>query len=501
MNRIEQIKAERGGLDIGHEIARFAALGWEMIPDGDLERLKWWGLFLRKQTPGFFMLRVRIPGGVLNAQQLRTLGSLANHCGRGLADLTTRQQVQLRWIRIEDVPNIFAELREAGLVSLQTGMDNPRNVIGCPVHGLVASEALNAGPVVKALEARIVGNADFANLPRKFNIAITGCRENCVHAETQDLALVPAEREVDGWTLRGFNVLVGGKLGSGGYRVAQPLDVFVSPGEAPGLCLAIAAIFRDHGSREARNKSRLAFLLEERGEAWLRAELEARLSCALTPAGKDLRTAKSSNHVGIFRQHQPGLNYVGLSVPVGRMSGDQLAALARVAEVYGTGEVRLTVDQNVVLPGVLDAKLADLTAEPLLQALRYDPPGVLRGVVSCTGLEYCNLAVIETKQRALALARDFATRLPEARHLRIHWSGCPAGCGNHSVADIGLVGTKTKHDGRVVEAVDVFVGGSAGPVPRPAIKLLERVPCSELPALLEGLARYGDFEGLKTRAG
>ena len=501
MNRIEQIKAERGGLDIGHEISRYAAEGWEAIPEGDLERLKWFGLFLRKQTPGFFMLRVRVPGGALDALQLRALASLANHCGRGLADLTTRQQVQLRWIRIEDVPNIFETLREVGLVSLQTGMDNPRNVIGCPVHGLVSGEALDAGPVVRALEARLVGNADFANLPRKFNIAITGCRENCIHAETQDLALVPAERVVDGWTLRGFNVLVGGKLGSGGYRVAEPLDVFVPPGDAPGLCLAIAGIFRDHGAREARNKARLAFLLEERGVGWLRSELEARLDGRLAPAGADLRLPKSSNHVGVFRQQTPGLNYVGLSAPVGRLSGDQLAALARLAEDYGTGEVRLTVDQNVVLPGVSDARLAALTAEALLQALRYDPPPVLRDVVSCTGLEYCNLAVIETKQRALTLARDLATRLPGNRQVRIHWSGCPAGCGNHAVADIGLVGTKTKLDGKVVEAVDVFVGGSAGPSPRPALKLLERVPCTELPGLLEGLARYGDFEGLKARSG
>src|SRR5437879_5758151 len=213
------------------------------------------------------MMRIRIPNGISSAAQLRTIGRIANRVGRGIADITTRQQIQLRWIRINDVPQILDELREVGLVTLQTGMDNIRNVVGCAVAGLTPNELFDASPVARAFTDTFVGDVAYTNLPRKFNVTITGCRENCTHAETQDVALVPATKSLGGETVSGFNVLVGGKNGSGGYRIATPLDIFVPPEEAPELCSAIALLFRDHGSREARNKVRLAFLVEEWGEA------------------------------------------------------------------------------------------------------------------------------------------------------------------------------------------------------------------------------------------
>ena len=297
--------------------------------------------------------------------------------------------------------------------------------------------------------------------------------------------------------IKGFNVLVGGKNGSGGYTVASPLDVFVRPEEAAEVCSAITLVFRDHGLREARNKARLAFLLEAWGEARFREEVEMQVGRRLEKAGADQRLAGSTDHVGVFRQKQPGLNYVGLLVPVGRVSGDQLLELARLATVYGTGEARLTVDQNVIIPHVPDAKIGNLTVEPLVKTLRYDPPGVLRGLVSCTGIEFCNLAVIETKSRALKIAKDLEPKLSATKPLRIHWSGCPAGCGNHTVGDIGLLGVKTKVDGTVVDAVDVFIGGSSGPEATRGIKILESVPCTELPRVLDGLARFTDFEKVR----
>ena len=385
MNKIEELKARKDGLDVGADIPRYARLGLESIEEGDLDRLKWWGVFIRKQTPGHFMMRLRIPNGVTTAGQLRAIGGLASRMGRGLVDITTRQQVQLRWIRIQDVPEILDRLLDVGLVTLQTGMDNIRNIIGCPAFGLTPNEVLDASPVARAFTAMFVGNKAYTNLPRKFNVGITGCRENCTHSETQDIALVPAVKTSGLDEVKGFNVLVGGKNGSGGYRVASSLDVFVRPEEAAEICSAIVLVFRDHGSRDARNKIRLAFLLDEWGEARFREAVEARVGRRLEKAGADQRLAQSTDHVGVFRQKQPGLNYVGLLVPVGRVTGDQLVELARLSEQYGTGESRLTVDQNVIIPNVPDARLGQMTAEPLLKTLRYDPPGVLRGLVSCTG--------------------------------------------------------------------------------------------------------------------
>ena len=497
MNKIEQIKAEKDGLDVGNDIPRYAELGFESIDEGDVERLKWWGVFFRRHTPGFFMMRIRIPNGITNASQLQAIAGITNHFGRGIADITTRQQIQLRWMRVNDVPQILDRLLEVGLVTLQTGMDNIRNVIGCPVAGLAPNELFDAAPVVRALTAMFVGNKSYTNLPRKFNVTITGCCENCTHAETQDIALVPATKELNGQTVSGFNVLVGGKNGSGGYRIASPLDVFVQPEEGAEVCSAIVLLFRDHGPREARNKARLAFLLDDWGEKKFREALEGRLGRLLPSAGADARLPKSTDHIGIFRQKHAGLNYVGLLVPIGRVTGDQLQEVARLADAYGTGEVRLTVDQNLIIPHVPDRTLGNLLKEPLLKVLRYDPSEILRGLVSCTGIEFCNLAVIETKRRALQIAKSLEAKLPKGRPISIHWSGCPAGCGNHVVADIGLLGTKAKVDGKVVDAVDVFIGGSSGPQANQGIKVMENVPCDDLPQVLEGLSRYVDFEKVR----
>src|SRR5713226_8520166 len=497
MNKIEELKAQKDGLDVGADVPRYAQLGLEAIEEGDLDRLKWWGVFFRKQTPGYFMMRLRIPNGVTTPAQLRAIAAIANRMGRRRADLTTRQQVQLRWIRIGDVPEILDRLLDVGLITLQTGMDNIRNIIGCSAFGLTPNELLDASPVARAFTAMFVGSKSYTNLPRKFNVSITGCRENCTHAETQDVALVPAVKSIGLDEVKGFNVLVGGKNGSGGYAVATPLDIFVLPEEAPELCSAIVLLFRDHGSREARNKVRLAFLVEEWGEAKFHDALEGRLGRPLERAGVDERGPKATDHVGVFRQKQTTLSWVGLVVPVGRITGDQLKEVARLAEAYGTGDVRLTPDQNVIIPNVPDAKLGNLTAEALVKVLRYEPSEIMRGLVSCTGIEFCNLAVIETKARALQIARTLETKIHHGKPVRIHWSGCPAGCGNHTVADIGLLGTKAKVNGETVDAVDVFVGGSSGPNANQGVRLLESVPCDTLPRVLEGLVRHLDPEKVR----
>jgi len=497
MNKIEEYKKERDGLDVLQDVPRYAAEGWEAITDGDKERLKWAGVFFRRQTPGHFMMRVRIPNGITSATQMRALGEISEEFGKGFADITTRQQIQLRWFTINDVPEIWRRMESVGLISLQTGMDNIRGVIGCPAAGLTPNELFDASPVVRQFTQLFVGDKAYTNLPRKFNVTITACKETCTHAESQDIALTPATKESDGAEIKGFNVAVGGKMGSGGFRMASPLNLFVMPGEAAQICSHIVLIFRDHGAREARTKARLAFLIEDWGVERFRSELERRAGRQLAGAGKDARSPKHTDHVGIFRQKQEGLNYVGLAVPVGRVTGEQMLKLAEIAENYGNGQIRITVGQNLIIPNVPDKLIGELTSKPVLQELRYDPSEVMRGLVSCTGMDYCHFALIETKERALKTARVLEQRLGKTQPLRMHWSGCPAGCGNHAVADIGLLGKNIKLNGEVVEAVDVFAGGAAGCEPNFPVKIMEDVPCDDLPDVIAGFVQYGAFKAMR----
>lgn len=477
MNKFEAMKQVKDGLDVLEDIPRFARDGFESIPEEDLERLKWAGIFHRKPTRPYFMMRIRFPAGIASAHQLQTVADIISEHGRSIGDFTTRQQIEPRWLRIEDMPVILDRLGAAGLTSLQTGMDNVRGVISCPMAGISPREVLDAAPLCRQFQELFVGDRAFTNLPRKFNVAITGCPENCIGAESQDVALVPAVNESSGGPMLGFNVLVGGKMGSGGFHPAEPLDVFVPPEDAARICRELVLIFRDFGPREARSRARFAFLIEERGLPWVRALAEERMGHPLAHAGRDLRSTEQADHLGITPQRQSGLSAVGLLVPVGRFTACQLRELARLATGYGSGQVRLTTDQNVIIPDVPEDRLPSLLAEPLLQEWTPFPSPALRGLVACTGTEFCNLALIETKARAMALARALEGRIPD-RPIRIRWSGCPAGCGNHHTADIGLQGKRVRlKDGRVVEAVTVSFGGRGGPAARAATVVHEDVPC------------------------
>jgi ferredoxin-nitrite reductase len=497
MNKIEEYKQEKDGLDILQDIPRYAAEGWEKITDGDKERLKWAGVFFRRQTPGRFMMRLRVPNGFMTAIQLRTIGEISGEFGKGFADITTRQQMQLRWFTINEVPEIWNRLRGVNLISLQTGMDNIRGVIGCPVAGLTPNELFDASAVVHDFTQLFLGNKDYTNLPRKFNVTITGCKEACTHAEAQDIAMTPAIKTIGGTEVLGFNVAVGGKMGSGGYRIASPLNLFVSVDEAAAICSQIVLIFRDHGARELRTKARLAFLVEAWGVEKFRKELERRVDRPLASAGIDQRTPKHTDHVGVLRQKQAGLNYVGLTVPVGRMTSEQMLQVADLAENYGNGQIRLTVGQNLIIPNVPDRMIGELTSEPVLQELRYDPSEVMRGLVSCTGMDYCHFALIETKGWALKTARALEAKLGKTQPLRMHWSGCPAGCGNHTAADIGLLGKNIKVNGEIIEAVDVFAGGATGCEANFPVKIMEDVPCEDLADVVGGLVKHGAFKAMR----
>jgi ferredoxin-nitrite reductase len=490
MNKIEILKAEKDGLKIIEDINRMALEGWESIGEDDVQRLKWYGLFLRNPTPGFFMLRIRIPNGIAFSHQIKTIALIAGKFGNGIIDITTRQQVQLRQLKIDNIPEVFNILEEAGLTSCQTGLDNVRNIMGCPVAGLTPREKVDGSSIVKALNDHIVGNPEYSNLPRKFNIVISGCPDDCVHAETQDLALIPAVQELGGKKVYGFNVLAGGKLGSGGYRIASSLNIFLAPDEVVDVCAQIILIYRDHGSREARNKNRLSFLLEEWGEEKFRAEIEKRLGKSLTVCGVDIRGTEKSDHIGVFRQKQQLMNYVGLKIPVGRIQSTKLEDIGRLAERYGTGEIRFSHSSSLVIPNVPDNKLGEMLEEQTVTEFTYFPSSVMRGLVACVGSDYCNLAAIETKSQALKVASQLEGKLPNTAPITMHWSGCPASCGNHLVADVGLLGKKMKRGNDVVEAVDIYMGGRTGTHPKLATKVMEDVPCDQLAKVLEYVIPY-----------
>ena len=514
LNQVERWKLDRHPLEVADAVINtYARQGPSAINAvaGEQERLKWVGLYPQRQGGDAFMMRVKVPGGFLTADQAREIGVVAEAFGEGpddsalfgnrYADLTTRQDIQIHWIRIGDVPRIWQRFADVGITTIQACGDSARNVLACPVSGVDADEAFDALPAAVAITEFFTGNREYANLPRKFKISVTGCREDCAQAEIQDIGLWPA-RAADG-TL-GFNVLVGGGLGDG-ERLASDIDVFVPVDQAVEVTRAIAQVFGELGNRENRGMARMRYLAQELGPEGFRAELAARTRLDLAPAGEELTRRYRGDHVGVHPQRQPGLSYVGCSVPVGRMTGIELVEAARLASTYGDSTVRLGTDQNFVFTGVPEDRLADLLAEPLLA--KYSPfPGPFeRGVVACTGSEFCRFAVVETKERAVTWARRMDKELAgddaqclgpagvpgDAGIIRMHFSGCSASCAQPQIADIGFRGDTAHLDERIVEGVDIGMGGSLG-LEAGFIDWVENArPVDDVPdALLRVVRRY-----------
>ena len=492
-NKFEALKQAKDGLDGWPDLLRYAAESTpvEEIPEADLQRMKWYGVFHRPQTPGRFMIRLRLTGGILSSVQMRAIATVSRQFGQSEADITSRQSIQLRSLALKDIPAALEALGGAGIRTLQTGLDNVRNYVGCPLSGIDGMELFDSTPLLLAIaEAHLAAGKEYSNLPRKVNVSVAGCRDDCGHAQTQDIGFVPATRDVDGRRTAGFNVLVGGALGGTSPRLATPLDVFVRPEEVTGLFLALLRVYRDNGPREVRTRARLKWLIAEWGEEKLRQAVVDDLGTPLLRAGTDERLRVAGDHLGIHPQRQVGLNYVGLHVPVGRISAADMEELARLAEEHGNGGLRLTLDQNVVITGVADANLPAMLDEPLLQRLRPNPPAVWRHLVACTGNDYCHFSLIDTKKHAVSIATELERRgVQVPRGTRIHVSGCVHACGKHHVGDIGLQGANIRLGGRVEESADVYVGGRLGFEPRLAAKVLENVHVSDLPVLIEALLR------------
>jgi ferredoxin-nitrite reductase len=493
-NKIEAIKAAKDGLAVREELATWAQRGWEQIDKDDLEhRLKWLGIFFRKITPGKFMLRLRVPHGILTATQMQALAHILDACGAdGVGDITTRQNIQLRGINFADIPNILQALTQVGLTSVQSGMDNVRNITGSPVSGIDPNELYDTRSLVQAVQDMVTnggrGNPEFTNLPRKFNIAINGCRDNSTHAEINDLAFIPAYEQGHPQSRFGFNVLVGGFFSSKRVATAIPLDAWVTPEQVVDVCRAVLLVFRDHGLREDRQKSRLMWLIDAWGIQRFRDQVIARLGYDLPPAApRDEISWPKRDHLGLHPQKQAGLYYAGLHIPVGRITAQDMFAFADLANRYGQGELRLTVEQNLLIPHIPEAKISDFLQEPILQKFPLKPTVLMRGLVSCTGNQFCNLAIIETKNRALKLTQELEELLELKQPVRIHWSGCPNSCGQPQVGDIGFIGCKTKKHGKTVDGVDIYLGGKVGHEAALGHCIMKGVPCEDLLGIVADL--------------
>ncbi len=495
-NKFEKLKSEKDGLALKAELEQFASIGWEAMDDTDREhRLKWLGVFFRPVTPGKFMMRLRLPNGILTSAQMRVLGEVIERYGDdGSFDITTRQNIQLRGVRIEDLPEIFNKFKSVGLTSVQSGMDNVRNITGDPVAGLDADELFDTRELVSQIQDMITnkgeGNLEFTNLPRKFNIAIAGGRDNSVHAEINDLAFIPAYKRAgeQGEQQFGFNVLVGGFFSAKRCDAAIGLNAWVVPEDVVAVCRAVLEVYRDNGLRANRQKSRLMWLIDEWGADKFRSEVEKQMGKPLASAApKDEIDWEKRDHIGVYCQKQPGLNYVGLHIPVGRLYAQDMFELARMAEVYGNSEIRLSVEQNVIIPNVPDSRLEPLLAEPLLERFSINPDNLTRGLVSCTGAQFCNFALIETKNRALREVASLAQEVQLTRPVRIHWTGCPNSCGQPQVADIGLMGTKARKNGKPVDGVDIYMGGKVGKDAHLGTCVTKGIPCEDLQPVLRDL--------------
>ncbi|MFG2714423.1 nitrite/sulfite reductase [Streptomyces goshikiensis] len=479
LNGNEQFKRDDDGLNVRTRIETiYSKAGFDSIDPNDLRgRMRWWGLYTQRK-PGidggktailepeelddkYFMLRVRIDGGRLTTEQLRVIGEISEEFARGTADLTDRQNVQYHWIRIEDVPEIWRRLEAVGLSTTEACGDTPRVILGSPVAGIARDEIIDGTPAIEEIYRRIVGNPDFSNLPRKFKSAVSGSPLLDVAHEINDIAFVGVEHPEHG---PGFDVWVGGGL-STNPKLGVRLGTWVSLDEVPDVYEGVISIFRDYGYRRLRNRARLKFLVADWGPAKFRQVLEdeylkRKLTDGPAPAQP---SGQWRDHVGVHRQRD-GRFYVGFAPRVGRVDGATLTKIADVAAQHGSGRLRTTAEQKMIVLDIEADRVDSVVAALEALDLRVKPSPFRRGTMACTGIEFCKLAIVETKARGASLIDELERRLPEfAEPLTININGCPNACARIQVADIGLKGQLVlDDDGNQVEGYQVHLGGALG---------------------------------------
>jgi sulfite reductase (ferredoxin) len=498
--RVERIKREKSSWSIMDDIRRYAPLGFAAIPPDDLNvRFRAWGLYTQGDGNGtrgeeqpFFMMRLRTPNGLMTSAMVSTIADLSDRYARSTIDITNRQNFQLHWLRIEDVPEIWDRLAAVGWTSQGACGDNTRTVTGCPLAGVAHDELIDASAIAVDVDRFMNGNPDFANLPRKFKITITGCAHWCTYPEINDIG-VTAVRRSDG--VIGFAVRVGGGLSTRPH-LAVRLPVFLHPHQVRDVVAACAAIFRDSDElRQNRAKARMKFLFLSHGWTAERfvAEVETRIGYALdagVDADADAPGAAFRDHVGIHPQKKDALYYAGFSITSGRVTPEQLRAIAALAFDFGSGSLRLTATQNVVITDIAARRLTAFMNAVRDAGLALGGSPFQRGTVSCTGSEFCKLAITETKRFSIGLVADLEARLPGfADEIKLHVTGCPNSCGQHWIADVGLQGIMMAREGEQVEGYDVFVGGGGGHGATIAHRLGHRVAASDVAPSLERLFR------------
>jgi ferredoxin-nitrite reductase len=490
-NSVERIKRDKPPLGIRDELPALIAAGYERIPEEDIVRLQWWGLYHDKPKVGTFMLRVKIPSGILSPAKLRAIGEVSNRYGRGDAELTTRQCIQLHWLELAALPDVFADLEAAGITSAGGCGDTVRNITGCPVSGLAADELFDSTPVVENATAEFYGNPAWANLPRKHKYSIASCADRCNAPEINCVSLVGVVHE----GREGYAVQVGGGLSSV-PRIARDLGVFVPKEQANEILGAVTTVWsEDLKYRMSRVKARLKFMVDDIGADGMLERVEAKLGRALERFELPPFDVQPSAHVGVHAQKQDELSYVGVPVRLGLSSGDQLIAVADLVASLG-GDVRVTRQQNLVLTCVPDERVDEVLAALAELGLPLETNEIWANSIACTGEPHCNFSVGETKTRLHRLVDHLETTFGEqVADLRLHLDGCPHACAQHWVGDLGFQATTGKDaEGNRVSAYDIFTRGSLGPEPQIGGSLFRRVPSERLEPAVEGLVR-GWLEG------
>ena len=483
-NPVERLKREKSPLGMLDELPALIATGYTDVAEEDLVRLKWWGLYHDKPKIGTFMLRIKLPAGRITPEQLRAVGELSTTYGRDAGELTTRQTIQLHYLELGSLPAVFERLRQVGLTTAGACGDAVRNVTGCPVAGLAHDELFDVTPLLDEVTAFFYGNPDYSDLPRKHKITIAACAHRCNAPEINCISLVGALRDGE----PGFAVLVGGGLSSV-PRLARELGVWIRRDEAlPVLRALLDAWKEDLRYRVSRVKSRLKFMVDDRGPEGMRREVEQRLGYALPDFTLPPLDGEPSDHIGVAPEQRPGHSSVGAPAHLGLVSGDQMIRLAGLAESVG-GDVRITRQQNFVLTGVPDADLERVLQELDGIGFPVDANRLRAGSIGCTGEPHCNFAVTETKSRLGSLIEHLEGRFgDEVSGLRLNLDGCPHACGQHWVGDLGFQGTTVRdEEGKRRQAYDVLLRGALGPRAAIGRPVFRRVPTEELDDAVAGL--------------
>jgi ferredoxin-nitrite reductase len=486
---VEVWKQAKHGIDVWPDVQRHARDKTPMskIEEAELERMKWYGYFYRKNNDlDHYMCRVRIPGCEMTSPQARALAYVAYESGYSIVDLTTRGNVQIQGLKIDRLPAVRAALERVDLTSRQSGHDNVRNVTSHPWSGIDPEELIDTRALARQIQDLVIGDRELSDLPRKVNVALTGRPDAAAHFWTQDIAYVAAVGPDESV---GFQLLLGGNQGQS-PKLSWHIPVFVRPEDVVPVTGAILRTFRELGWRHNRHQVRLRYLIDRIGADGALLEIQKRLGHELAPLPKPVaKPSKEENFVGWFAQKQEGLWALGVCVPLGRLTAEEMEGLAVVAGQYGSGVLRTTYDQNLVIPGIRTAAKEEAAYAVARHGLTFEPDPATRNMVACTGKQFCNIAVTETKGYAYQLIEELRRRRVQLHGINIHMSGCPSSCAMTYTADIGLKGVKVRRGLRVLDAFDLYLGGGVGDTVRMGTLFRKGVPFGELPGVIEDLAR------------